>query len=93
MSAFHRTYFDFIFLNLVLFLLCYPYIGGMQTEGISDMPRFKNDTTYIVPNIGLTRRPSSSSSSSKSQSKSVKLTDINNIEDLRLKKKFMTVKA
>jgi hypothetical protein len=25
--------------------------GGMQTEAASDMPRFKNDVTYIIPNF------------------------------------------
>ena len=28
------------------------FLGGMQTEGISDMPRFKNGTTFMLPNIG-----------------------------------------
>ena len=27
--------------------------GGMQTEGTSDMPRFKNDVTYVLPAIGF----------------------------------------
>lgn len=25
--------------------------GGMQTEAVADMPRFKNDLTYVIPNF------------------------------------------
>ena len=60
--------------------------GGMQTEGVSGISRFKNDTTFIQPNIGVrlegtsTWRPSADS-----ESKS----DF----EFRLKNKFLSVKA
>ena len=58
----------------------------MQTEGLSDMPRFKNDTTYIVPNIGFERK-----SFLKAESK--KSSDEESDEEIRIKNKFLSVKA
>lgn len=63
------------------------FLGGMQTEGISDMPRFKNGTTFMLPNIGgeksltPTWRPSS------------KKPDASEDEDIRVRSKFLSVKA
>lgn len=50
------------------------------------MPRFKNDTTYIVPNIGVKKR-------TPPQQRGRLIADLKTHEELRLKKKFMTVKA
>ena len=58
----------------------------MQTEGLSDMPRFKNDTTFIVPNIGFQMK-----SFTKEESRI--LIENKNKEDKRLKNKFLSVKA
>ena len=58
----------------------------MQTEGLSDMPRFKNDTTYIVPNIGFEMK-----SFLKEESK--KSLDEESDEEIRIKNKFLSVKA
>ena len=61
-------------------------LGGMQTEGSSDMPRFKNDITYIVPNIGFT-------TGVKITDQARVLSETRTFEDVRMKNKFMSVKA
>ena len=58
----------------------------MQTEGSSDMPRFKNDITYIVPNIGFT-------TGVKITDQARVLSETRTFEDVRMKNKFMSVKA
>ena len=58
----------------------------MQTVGLSDMPRFKNDTTYIVPNIGFEIKSFLREESKKSYEEE-------SDEELRLKSKFLSVKA
>lgn len=50
------------------------------------MPRFKNDTTFIVPNIGFQMK-----SFTKEESRI--LIENKNKEDKRLKNKFLSVKA
>ena len=60
----------------------------MQTEGVSGISRFKNDTTFILPNIGASSQGRGTSTwrqSAESESKSDK--------EFRLKNKFLTVKA
>lgn len=63
----------------------------MQTEGVSGISRFKNDTTFILPNIGLSSQGRGTSTwrqsaeSENNESKSDK--------EFRLKNKFLTVKA
>ena len=62
-------------------------VGGMQTEGVSGISRFKNDTTFIQPNIGV--RPEGTSTwRASAESKKIK-SDI----DLRIKNLFLTLKA
>lgn len=60
----------------------------MQTEGVSGISRFKNDTTFILPNIGVSSQGRGTSTwrqSAESESKSDK--------EFRLKNKFLSVKA
>ena len=74
------------FILLFIYLFIYLFVGGMQTEGLSDMPRFKNDTTYIVPNIGFEIKSFLREESKKSYEEE-------SDEELRLKSKFLSVKA
>ena len=75
--------FGFIFTCFFYYIL---FLGGMQTEGSSDMPRFKNDITYIVPNIGFT-------TGVKITDQARVLSETRTFEDVRMKNKFMSVKA
>ena len=62
------------------------FSGGMQTEGVSGISRFKNDTTFILPNIGVnTQGTSTWRPSAESESK--------NDKEFRVKNKFLSVKA
>ena len=75
-----------LFIHLWIHSFIYLFVGGMQTEGLSDMPRFKNDTTYIVPNIGFEVKSFLREESKKSYEEE-------SDEELRLKSKFLSVKA